>query len=121
MRHWAKLLGGVGRVEILDYPYMLEHRKRPDALPQLIAAHREAFTRAKRKFRGPVILIGKSGATTEATEAGQEARDDAELIRCIVTGEHLHVELCAIAARYGASRARPLSAAICAPKRNSAR
>ena len=39
---------------------MLEHRKRPNTLPQLIAAHREALTRAKRKFRGPVILIGKS-------------------------------------------------------------
>jgi len=60
MRHWAKLVGGIGRVEILDYPYMLEHRKRPDPLPRLIAAQREAFTRAKRKFRGPVILIGKS-------------------------------------------------------------
>ena len=60
MRHWAKLLREIGQVETLDYPYMLEHRKRPNTLPQLIAAHREALTRAKRKFRGPVILIGKS-------------------------------------------------------------
>ena len=60
MRHWAKLLREIGRVETLDYPYMLQRRKRPDPLPRLIAAHREALARAKRKFRGPVILIGKS-------------------------------------------------------------
>ena len=35
-----------------------------------------------------------------SVEAGEEARADAELVRCIVTGEHLHVELCALAARY---------------------
>jgi hypothetical protein len=51
-----------------------------------------------------VIWIGKpagTGATSGATvTAGQDAREDAELVRCIVTGEHLHVELCALAARY---------------------
>jgi hypothetical protein len=31
---------------------------------------------------------------------GKELREDAELVRCIVAGEHLHVELCALAARY---------------------
>lgn len=50
------------------------------------------------------IWIGKPGATTNAVVAndvaGREAREDAELVRCIVTGEHLHVELCALAARY---------------------
>ena len=60
MRHWAKLLREIGQVETLDYPYMLERRKRPDPLPRLIEAHREALMRTKRKFRGPVILIGKS-------------------------------------------------------------
>jgi len=60
MRHWAKLLREIGRVETLDYPYMLEHRKRPDPVTRLIAVHREALTRVKRKFRGHVILIGKS-------------------------------------------------------------
>jgi hypothetical protein len=34
------------------------------------------------------------------TDASAEAREDAELIRSCVTGEHLHVELCALAARY---------------------
>jgi hypothetical protein len=50
------------------------------------------------------IWIGKPGVTTIATAAdnlaGREAREDAELVRCVVTGEHLHVELCALAARY---------------------
>jgi hypothetical protein len=46
--------------------------------------------------------LGKVGNSTItcATNAGKELRDDAELIRCAVTGEHLHVELCALAARY---------------------
>jgi hypothetical protein len=45
--------------------------------------------------------IGPPGETSTATaEASAELRADAELIRCAVTGEHLHVELCALAARY---------------------
>ena len=51
-----------------------------------------------------VIWLGKPGASNgaDAVEqlAGQDARGDAELIRCVATGEHLHVELCALAARY---------------------
>jgi hypothetical protein len=35
-----------------------------------------------------------------SVEAGEETREDAELVRCIVTAEHFHVELCALAARY---------------------
>lgn len=60
MQHWANLLRKIGQVETLDYPYMQEHRKRPDPLPRLVAAHREALVKAKRKHGGPVILIGKS-------------------------------------------------------------
>ena len=50
------------------------------------------------------VWLGKPGTAKTAADAGQnvnaETREDAELIRCIVTGEHLHVELCALAARY---------------------
>ena len=35
-----------------------------------------------------------------AKDDGGEAREDAELIRCVVTGEHFHIELCALAGRY---------------------
>jgi hypothetical protein len=50
------------------------------------------------------IWLGKSGTSTNPDRtdklAGKDSRDDAELIRCVVTGEHFHVELCALAARY---------------------
>jgi hypothetical protein len=50
------------------------------------------------------IWIGSPGTpktvTGDAAHVGREAREDAELVRCIVTGEHFHVELCALAARY---------------------
>ena len=60
MQRWAKLLGTIGDVELLDYPYMRERRKRPDPLPVLIAAHRDALHEAQRKHDRPAILIGKS-------------------------------------------------------------
>jgi len=52
----------IGRVDTFDYPYMREGRKRPDRLPQLIAAHRQALenARTKRSTEGPTFLIGKS-------------------------------------------------------------
>ena len=50
------------------------------------------------------IWLGKSDASNSGAGAaqhmGRETREDAELIRCVVTGEHLHAELCALAARY---------------------
>ena len=46
--------------------------------------------------------IGPPGAArgADSADARAEAREDAELVRSCVTGEHLHVELCALAARY---------------------
>lgn len=47
------------------------------------------------------IWLGPPAAPAGGTvEAGEEAREDAELVRCIVTAEHFHVEMCALAARY---------------------
>ncbi len=60
MRRWADLLGTIGSVRAFDYPYMAEGRKRPDPLPRLIAAHREALRQLKDSHPGPVVLIGKS-------------------------------------------------------------
>ena len=60
MRHWTELLGEIGRVETLDYPYMADGRQRPNPLPKLVAAHRAALERLRRGHSGPVILIGKS-------------------------------------------------------------
>ena len=61
MQNWKKRLSGIGIVETFDYDYMREGRKRPDRLPQLIAAHRKAFNRARERHRAEsTILVGKS-------------------------------------------------------------
>ena len=45
---------------MFDYDYMREGRKRPDRLPQLIAAHQQALEKVRAKTSGPIVLIGKS-------------------------------------------------------------
>jgi predicted alpha/beta-hydrolase family hydrolase len=60
MQRWAKRLEAVGLVSAFDYPYIEERRKRPDPLPVLVTAHREALMRARQGHDGPVLLIGKS-------------------------------------------------------------
>ena len=48
-----------------------------------------------------LIAVGPPGSSpSHQPSEGAEARDDAELIRRILSGEGFHVELCAIAARY---------------------
>ena len=59
MQKWKRRLESLGRVVAFDYAYMREGRKRPDFLPQLIAAHRVVLTE-NRQPNEPVILIGKS-------------------------------------------------------------
>lgn len=58
MQHWEQRLSTIGEVELFDYPYMRQGRRRPDPLPQLIAAHREALIEARQGKAA--ILIGKS-------------------------------------------------------------
>ena len=60
MQRWKQRLIQIGDVETFDYDYMRAARKRPDRLPQLIAAHRAAFAKVRAKTSGPIILIGKS-------------------------------------------------------------
>ena len=61
MQRWKTYLSEIGDVVLLDYPYMLAGRKRPDFLPQLVAAHREALAAARaRSDATRVILAGKS-------------------------------------------------------------
>ncbi len=60
MRTFASLLEPLGPVRAFDYPYMREGRKRPDPLPRLIAAHREALDALRREHDGPIVLVGKS-------------------------------------------------------------
>ena len=58
MQHWRQHLSTIGEVEVFDYPYMQQGRRRPDPLPQLIAAHRKALIEVRRGRTA--ILIGKS-------------------------------------------------------------
>ncbi len=60
MQRWVHLLGTLGEVRTFDYSYMLEGRRRPDRLPELIAAHRAALRKAREDHDGSVVLIGKS-------------------------------------------------------------
>ena len=58
MQKWKQRLSTIGDVEAFDYPYMQQGRRRPDPLPQLIAAHRQALVETRRERAA--ILIGKS-------------------------------------------------------------
>jgi uncharacterized protein len=61
MQRWKERLEQIGEVATFDYPYMREKRKRPDRLPQLIAAHRQALADARKDNRSAsTILVGKS-------------------------------------------------------------
>src|SRR6266487_567139 len=60
MQSWKTRLATNGRVSVFNYHYMRENRKRPDPLPQLIAAHREALGQDRQRAGGATVLIGKS-------------------------------------------------------------
>jgi predicted alpha/beta-hydrolase family hydrolase len=60
MQAWRERLQTLGEVTLFDYDYMLEGRRRPDRLPQLIARHREALAELRRRSSDAVFLIGKS-------------------------------------------------------------
>lgn len=60
MRRWTELLAPLGPVITLDYDYIKAGRRRPDPLPQLIAAHASALAGARKDLKAAVVLIGKS-------------------------------------------------------------
>lgn len=60
MQRWALHLATLGTVRALDYPYMQQGRRRPDPLPTLISAHKEALDAAAAVHPGPLVLAGKS-------------------------------------------------------------
>ena len=61
MQNWKQRLSEIGVVETFDYDYMRAGRKRPDPLPQLVAAHRKALQAARAKYQpDSTFLIGKS-------------------------------------------------------------
>jgi predicted alpha/beta-hydrolase family hydrolase len=82
MQQWTKRLATIGPVVVFDYPYMRENRKRPDRLPKLIAAHRQALAKAREKMRDhksdfSTILIGKSMGGRIGCHVASEEKVDA--------------------------------------------
>ena len=61
MHNWKHRLSEIGIVETFDYDYMRAGRRRPDLLPQLIAAHRNVLRSARERHQpDATFLIGKS-------------------------------------------------------------
>src|SRR5438105_5678851 len=60
MQKWKRYLLTIGEVILFDYDYLREGRRRPDPLPQLLAAHRQALVALRGTAFGPIFLIGKS-------------------------------------------------------------
>src|SRR5436309_1484908 len=60
MERWKNRLCEIGDVLVFDYNYLIQGRRRPDPLPQLIATHRKALATLRAKTSGPIFLIGKS-------------------------------------------------------------
>ena len=60
MLRWRERLASLGPVVTFDYPYMRDGKRRPDRLPKLVEAHREALAEARADHEGPVFLAGKS-------------------------------------------------------------
>ena len=60
MQGWKRRLSEIGDVLTFDYNYMIQGRRRPDPLPQLIATHRTALAALRAKTSGPIFVIGKS-------------------------------------------------------------
>ncbi len=56
---------------------MIEGRRRPDRLPELMAAHRAALQRARESHPGPAVLIGKSMGSRIGCHVSLEENVDA--------------------------------------------
>jgi len=77
MQNWKRRLSEIGEVATFDYDYMRAGRKRPDQLPQLIAAHRAALQAAREKHQpDSTFLIGKSMGGRIGCHASLEEKVD---------------------------------------------
>ena len=77
MQNWKLRLSDIGAVETFDYDYMRAGRKRPDPLPQLVAAHRKALQTAREKHQpDSTFLIGKSMGGRIGCHASLEEKVD---------------------------------------------
>jgi hypothetical protein len=77
MQNWQRRLSNIAEVETFDYDYMREGRKRPDRLPQLIDAHRQALEGAQERHPAVLtMLIGKSMGGRVGCHVSLEERVD---------------------------------------------
>jgi hypothetical protein len=84
MQRWKGYLEELGSVTTFDYPYMREGKRRPDPLPKLIEAHREAIIEAMRGRRSPLVLIGKSMGSRVGCHVAAASDAVAERVRAVV-------------------------------------
>jgi len=78
MQNWKHHLSEIGQVETFDYDYMRAGRRRPDRLPQLIAAHRAALEAARAKHQSEsIFLAGKSMGGRIGCHVSLEEKADA--------------------------------------------
>jgi uncharacterized protein len=77
IQNWKRRLAEIAEVETFDYDYMRAGRKRPDPLPQLIAAHRKALEAAREKYQpDSTFLVGKSMGGRVGCHVSLEERVD---------------------------------------------
>jgi uncharacterized protein len=76
MQNWKKYLENVGDVALFDFDYMREGRRRPDPLPRLLSAHRQALAQLRESAPGKVFLIGKSMGGRIGCHVALEAKVD---------------------------------------------
>lgn len=77
MQGWAARLADFATVTRFDYPYMRDGRRRPDRLPTLMQAHREALADARAVHEGKVVLAGKSMGSRVGCHIANEEPVDA--------------------------------------------
>ncbi|HEY4758705.1 MAG TPA: alpha/beta family hydrolase [Chthoniobacterales bacterium] len=76
MQNWKKYLENIGDVALFDFDYMREGRRRPDPLPRLLSAHRQALAQLRESAPGKVFLIGKSMGGRIGCHVALEAKVD---------------------------------------------
>ena len=61
MRNWTARLGKLGTVYPFDYDYQAQGKRRPDAMPKLLARHRAIVQEAQAAHpEAPIVLAGRS-------------------------------------------------------------
>lgn len=75
MQRWHLMLGDIGDIRCITYPYIKRGAKLPDKMPVLEAAHLEAATQlSAANPNRPLLLVGKSMGARVSVHIADEAR-----------------------------------------------